>query len=780
MPPEIIAAFGHVVVDEDGGDFFNDLGRKFPRDNTNRVADNNALIERVNDYTYEVPWCSKAKACCYTAFSCGCYYIRKRRVVPAGMFGHYVSMERHMLKPAGRHVLFSDQEYWLGDVCVDDESQLKREFGAKTVIVVPENHVAGAFRVGKAEEADGSDGDFVLIGQGRHVLDSSRYREVVISKLEASQVQLGPVTVLYIKEGFLGGAYDRTTGVYETFEPGPPYLLHEKDYEEIVLQERLLDGFKVGPITFVTVKDGQMGGAYEKSTGQYQLLPPGNTYRLHKKEYDQLQIVNRTNVFKLGPYTFITVQNGYVAGAFRQKGGDFVLLVPGFTYQLNENDFKDPEIAKRDQHVVTCGPLTCLTLQEGMLMGAYRTSDGRFQEFSEEESASTEETQFVLHDRDYHGLKVVSKYSREVQHFGPKMIVTIPEGSCGVFERQGHIEIKDPGFYRVSAEYRINENIPLYNITERFEGHDFRTKDSVRMRLDALVVWRVEDALRVAKWPGSLEDLRAEFRSKALSSLVMLLRAYSRAHLQPTKQDVIFAGNEEAEHGEMDILMKHAQDASRQVTIDTEDTCLEKMNQASFESGWGVQVVSVKIDSLELADEQIINDMQAIDQSLWATKRKQMEGRAELAAANVDREGAMQKARAMAEVKQTEAESMMKVKIAEARAQSEISRMEAAGVKAMAEAHYEKGRKEQEVAAMMPAHEVELKRLELVVEGLKHFGAAAWRHPEDAERAHRHLFWEEMKPFMRLGPMTAAEMKGVYDNKAAAQFPGMVVERELK
>ena len=39
--------------------------------------------------------------------------------------------------------------------------------------------------------------------------------------------------------------------------------------------------------------------------------------------------------------------------------------------------------------------------------------------------------------------------------------MTIPEGECGVFEREGALEIKDPGFYKMSAEYRIRENIPL-------------------------------------------------------------------------------------------------------------------------------------------------------------------------------------------------------------------------------------------------------------------------------------------------------------------------------
>jgi hypothetical protein len=525
VPDELKAEFDHVQLDDKGGDFFNDLGRHFPRDDKNKVSSNDELIEKVNDYPYGAASWAKCRAFSYVLCSCGFYYYQKMRTVPAGFYGHYISTERHMLKPPGRHVLISDEESWDDDIPIDDTSILKREIGIKTVLVVPENHVAGAFRVSAKsaddEDADsGGDGDFVLIGQGRHVLDSTRYREVVIEKLETDLIRLGPVTVLYIKEGSLGGAYARTTGTYEVFHPGPPYLLHEKDYESIELQERKLTGFKLGPIHFLTVKDGEMAGAYHKNTGRYQLLPPGNTYKLHEKDYDTLELQQRSDLFKLGPYTFITVSSGYVAGAYRLRGGEFVLLPPGQTYQLNENEFKAPIRVKRDKHVVVCGPITFLTLQEGMLMGAYRTKDGKFEEF-QASGADSEGAQFQLHEREYHSLTVVNKYSKEVQEFGPNRIVTIPEGSCGVFEREGVIEIKDPGFYRVSAEYSISTNIPLHVNSERFEDAEFRTKDSLKMRIVLVIVWRIADPLLTAKWPGSLEELREEFRSKALSALIM-------------------------------------------------------------------------------------------------------------------------------------------------------------------------------------------------------------------------------------------------------------------
>jgi len=98
-------------------------------------------------------------------------------------------------------------------------------------------------------------------------------------------------------------------------------------------------------------------------------------------------------------------------------------------------------------------------------------------------------------------------------------------------------------------------------------------------------------------------------------------------------------------------------------------------------------------------------------QAQLATKRKQIEGRQQVAAAAVDRESKMHQAQAKADVEQTQAESESKVMVARAKAQNEISLMEATNAA-----------KEQEVKSRMPPQELELKRLELIVEGMRHFG----------------------------------------------------------
>lgn len=243
--------------------------------------------------------------------------------------------------------------------------------------------------------------------------------------------------------------------------------------------------------------------------------------------------------------------------------------------------------------------------------------------------------------------------------------------------------------------------------------------------------------------------------------------------------------------------MRKAVESSKEALQAVEAQCLELLNAASVDGSWGLRVVSVKVDSLELGDESILRDLESIAQAQLATKRKQVEGRQQVAAAHVEREAAMQKAQAKADVEQHHAESGAKVRLAQAKAQNEIALMEATNaakaqaeaqkiefemqremaenqtaieelrvkqkqreaeseataILAMATANHERGLKEQEVKSHMPPQELELRRLELIVEGMKHFGQAAWRHPEEMQS-----LMNQLKPYLRLGPMTAGDL----------------------
>merc|ERR1712118_509881 len=114
----------------------------------------------------------------------------------------------------------------------------------------------------------------------------------------------------------------------------------------------------------------------------------------------------------------------------------------------------------------------------------------------------------------------------------------------------------------------IRENIPLVVHSERFSKLLLRTKDSVRIHLSAVAIWRVEDPLQVAKYPGSLQELRESLQEKAVSNFGMLLRNLSRSELLPTRQDVLLTHSAEADEDQTEAetkaeeLMKRAAEKS--------------------------------------------------------------------------------------------------------------------------------------------------------------------------------------------------------------------------
>jgi len=284
--PDRRVAFREVADD------FNDLGKSIPRDNSNITPDVVSLIEKFNDY----PYGSSCMLNCMGSASmvgCFCFFPKSvRHVVRPGNLGVYRSSGRYMLLPPGIHYLKSFADTWEREIPIDDEQELVRQYGSKIIVLVPENHLGGAYRMGR-RHGQSEDGEYVIFGQGRHVLCDEDYRGMEVQRLTGGTVKLGPLTVLYVKEGFVGGAFVRKKGIYKLLYPGPPYLLNEKDFEQIELQAITMDPFKVGPYNFLTVKEGELGGTFLKQGGTYQILPPGNTYQLHTKIYKRPELVKR-------------------------------------------------------------------------------------------------------------------------------------------------------------------------------------------------------------------------------------------------------------------------------------------------------------------------------------------------------------------------------------------------------------------------------------------------------------------------------------------------------
>jgi len=872
---------------------FNTLGRKVPRDETRETNTTKKVIDAMNHYSYSASAPEYGSGIFLNVLTLSGRYWFKRRYIREGYYGHYRSSGRDMFVGPGYHSLVSTVENWVShennspEVPIDDEENLTRTFGSKILIYVPENHIGGAYRVGLEDEL-AEDGEFVLFPQGHHVLPNENYRDVQIVELVPNEpINFGPMTILFIKEGYIGGAYSKTDGRYAIFSPGPPYVFNKKDFYDSTIKKRTTGQFKIGPVTFLTVPKGCLGSATHK-TGKTQYLYPGKTYQLHEKDFNDINCVQRTLNFelgscyfvtveegylacsrnkrtgnyqlfeaghtyqlskelydapelkeytlnfKLGPYHFLTVEEGFMAGALNKKKGEFELFEPGETYRLHNSTYESPIIKKVDSYVVTCGHYTKITPRDDMLIGAFKY--GRNGEKSE--FVQFDEPTIIHSNRDYYGLESIKKYSDEPQTFGPYKIVTVPSGQAGVFNCQGKLDIKEPGWYKLPAEYEFIEFIPLKTFPTKIDV-DFTTKDGVSMKVTLTVVWSVNDARQIALYPGGLVEVRKEIINQSQLVVSRLCRNYNRDQILPTKQDVLLriGSSVDVDEDRIKELLKES---------DKETETLYKLLQESFSeilqvslssSRTGTTIASARLENFILMDEGIKENLHKITQAIVDTSRQKVEADKELkhlqnqaklaeekekasavvaiekarAEARVKEEQeralasvAIEKAKAEAEVKKQESLANVQVEKDRAVAQSEIERerakialektkaeveaktlsakAEADAIRLQAEAEAESirmklnaeaegKRKAIEAESAMSEQQLQIELARLEVEMAKGYGEAAWKNPDKLERLFEHFKGRVTMGNIDLGEMVLRERMDEHDKPKNSRKP---------
>lgn len=825
---KVVAYFETVdakLVGEDGCRFNEGQdGEDLARQDDMKVTNYKDLVTKINTFDQDPDQISKCMGyfCCVA--SLGLYYCVNRRYVKDGHFGFFSSSGMHLIKEPGYHVLYSCVDNWKDDIQISSDEYI-RQIGSKFLVTVPENYIGGAVETATEE--------YVIFKQGRYVLEDASYGKVRVIPLlrqnGETMLKIGPINIVYIKEGFVGGAYQINTGIYEILHPGPPYFLHEKDYESIHIVERSIANhwFPLGPYRFITVKEGFLAGAYHKQSGDYQILIPGNTYYLNDKDYElenPPDVVRRVENFSnpnnpgfvLGPYTFMTVKKGYVAGAFKVKGGDFIVMPPGYTYQLHEKEWRDPVLVRKDKHIVKCGPLTFVTVKPDEIVGAYRIRDGKFIEFTNPNK------EYQLHEKEYHdghedsGKQVINihKYSYEPQEFGPFNIITIKEGFVGVFEKEGQLEIVTPGFYKKSSEYKILPSIPIKVYTDSAPSRargvcKFKTKDSVDMTLTADIIWYVTDPRATALILGEdkdFHDLKEDVYEKFTANLTKYAKRFNRDELLPTTHNIIAKTGTKALGVELDeVINKSLENTDRRLN-EIQEATLEAMVDVAKSSNWGITIKGVNLYDVVLEDYTIIQDLDQVSQSLVDTSLRTYKGELEVVTTNTQKNTTLKKeqtkievnqlransqnevrkieAVGLAEVKKIQSESSAAIDVHKQKATSEIeviesttkaeqeaksrriqleiknkerletARVNAEAMKMRAEAEYDKTCKENEAVKGMTDKQFKLQMADESIKAMENMGNASWKMPDQILQ-----FYESFSPYLRMGRhVTAGEL----------------------
>lgn len=649
-----------IKLDDWESNGFNDLGMNIERDESQLAKTKEEIIYKMNQYSYGVRTLPMVVGSAL-------------RVVMLNQIGKITIPEGHygVIKSNGRYLFYAPGHYKLNKVThklhsiipVDDESRPVRKYGDKNLLEIHANTLAGAYKIQGTTSAY----QYVIFPRGRHVLHESEYTNVESIKLKlpngetSGTLKLGPLTIAYISEGNIGCATRKKTGKCEILYSGPPYLLNEEEFIDIKVTKILEERFVLGPYVFLTVRDGYIGGAYNKFGG-FTVLPPGNTYCLHEKEYDAIQLKARSTKFVLGPFQFVTVLGNQIAGAYSKITGEFVTLPHGHTYQLSNKEFYEVNVTTRVSHCNRVGPLTYLTVPDNKFVGAYCVSDGKFIQFE----SSDEEN--ILHDKDYRDYVIVDKINYEPASFGPNTLLTVRDGSIAIWEHNGSFKIDGPGNYKYDASYKLNTQVSL-KVNTKMIQKEFRTKDGILMRVKFTLIHNVakNEAVSIALYNGTIDDIENFVEERCIDNMIRLCNMYTRSDLRPTQQDMAISvtSSDELDESTLKKMLDYAQKSTYELYDSIENMCKEKTIDSVKAAQLGINVSSIKIDGFELIEDNIMQTLNEITHALLETKAQKVQG--ELAVARAE-------AQKIENIKKTE--SVIEVKERQARADADIRKRE--------------------------------------------------------------------------------------------------------
>jgi hypothetical protein len=811
---------------------FNDLGMNIERDETQLAGSKEEIVQAMNQYSYGVrtlPMIAGGALRVLTLNQLG------KITIPEGHYGVVKSNGRYLFYSPGFYKLNKATHRFIETIPVDDERNPVRKYGDKNLLEIHANTLAGAHKIQGNNHAY----QYVIFPRGRHVLHESEYTNVESVKLElpaghtSGTIKLGPLTIAYISEGNIGCATRKKTGQCEVLYPGPPYILNEEEFVDIQVTKINQERFKLGPYEFVTVRDGYIGGAYDKFGG-FIVLPPGNTYCLHEKEYDDIQLKQRSTKFLLGPYQFVTVLGNQLAGAYSKVTGEYVTLPPGQTYQLSGQEFYEANVVTRTGHNNRVGPLVYLTVPNDKLVGAFCVSDGKFIQF---ESSDQE---YVLHDREYRDYVIIDKINYSPKEFGPNTVLTVRDGFVAIWEHNGSFKIDGPGNYLYDASSKLNTQVSL-KVNTKMIHKDFRTKDGIRMRVKFTLIHNVtkDEALSVALYNGTIDDIEKFVEDRCIDNMIRLCNMYTRSDIRPTQQDMAMNAQSENDLDERNLkkMLEEAQKSTYELYESMETLCTAQTVDIVKAAQLGINVSSIKIDGFELMEENIMQTLNQITHALLETKAQKVQGELAVARAEAQKVENIKKAEATiavqereakahadirkreqlneaeirketalygAEVRKQEAQADMGIKLKEAENQKEIMiKTETAEADAKSQAQLITAQAERDCAelkaeshrmaadaefhaedlrnkafAQMPENKFKLLIEEETTKRAESFAQAAWVHPD--KQAHLMEMFSK-NPNIRFGELTLHELmasssggQGAVDTKKLPTVPRIV------
>lgn len=625
----------------------------------------------------------------------GIYAVMKRRLVPPGELGLVIcSGKPRLLRPGAHYITETDAifQYLIPMASSRRVRPLPQDHPVVYIISVREGEIGGAYR---------ADGTYVRFETGRHVLQSAMYTDPVVKSLVEPVVTVGPLTILRVDKGCLGGAYDADGG-FVKLDPGK-YVLHARDFRDVVLIDPSQVNkpvVRLGPLTVLRVDDGTVGAAYDRK-GVYRGFGPG-VHTLHDQEWRQVQRLEAKDLSKaivrLGPLTILRVDEGTLGGAYDARG-EFRKFGPG-AYYLHDASWRMVqrlEAAQLNKPLVRLGPLTILRVDDGFIGGAYK--NGHFVLF---EPPCVQ----VLHDLEYRDVAIVRRTVLKPAQLGPHTVVTVQEGFRGVAFRDGELLILQPGHHILEPREVFQKYVSMQQHVDVLRELTITTNDGINMTVRGVITYQACDAEKAAV---AVEDLKASVHEQAEIVLSRVCRSYSREDLMPS---VSTEGDRlEAESERTGESLSAVHDKIKHVYRQIHEQSMGCLS--SIFSAWGIHAISVDVESFTIIDKAVKANISSIALSRIEAQAAEAVRRKELKDAEAEAKKMQLQAQTQAQAVRQKAEAEGDALLVHARADAQ-----AATLRAEAEAGGMKMRGDGEAESMKMLGEAKAESLRRVAAAL--------------------------------------------------------------
>lgn len=444
------------------------------------------------------------------------------------------------------------------------------------------------------------DGRPILHLPGYHTTLWPNHKFVKAIDPSVAHLKIGPVTFVLIKEGELGFATDN--GAPVVLLPGR-HVYNSVQFKFNTREPVDKALIKFETITVVTIPDGQIGFAVDNNKPQ--LLMPGRHVRNDKVWRFQKAVSLNEKVIAFKTISIITVETDEYG--FALDNGYPQVLLPG-RHVRNSPVWKFHKFCAQTDAVIEFNSISIITIASATYGFAF--DNGM--------------PQVLLpgrHVRNSPGFKFSrwNRLSDKIIEFGPITIIIVETGEVGIGNNKGDLVKLDQGQrYEInSTTFKFEKHLPVKQSIRQFEKILIATQDGVQMEASGLLTFQLIEVEKLLT-QVEIRELDPHIERITRGALVNLFTKYPLKEIM----QAIDITRENEKKSNADPMLKELADHDGEEAGNFRSHICDgvAMEVQKLTSSWGVQILSFQLQSLLFFDAEFARNYENATLSLATTE----------------------------------------------------------------------------------------------------------------------------------------------------------------